>query len=49
MASLGSEVDHVVGGLGHVQVVFDQQNGVAGVDQPIQGLDQARCQCCDRD
>src|SRR6266852_1205895 len=36
VAGLGSEVDHVVGGLDDVEVMLDDENGVARVDQTIQ-------------
>ena len=35
IASLGSEVDDVIAGSEDVQVVFDQDDGVALVDQPV--------------
>ena len=40
-AALRAQVDHVVGGLDHVQMVLDQQHRVPGVDQPVQRLEQA--------
>src|SRR5205807_3514095 len=36
LAALGPEVDDVVGRLDHVEVVLDDQHGVAGVDQPVE-------------
>ncbi len=41
VATFRAEVDHVVGGLDHVEVVLDQQDGVAGVHQPVQTCQQA--------
>ena len=34
--ALRPEIDHVIGGLDHVEVVLDQQHRVAGVDEPVQ-------------
>ena len=36
MAAVGAEIDHVISSLDHVQVMLDEQHGVAGIDQPIQ-------------
>src|SRR5262245_10283219 len=41
VTSLGSQIDHVIGGLGPVQVVLDQDDGVAGVDEAVERLQQA--------
>src|SRR5688572_25942540 len=40
MAAFGSEVDHVVGSLDHVEVMLDQQDGMPRVDNPVQRLEQ---------
>jgi hypothetical protein len=39
-AAFGAHVDHPVGGLDHVQVVLDDDDGVAGVAQLVQHLQQ---------
>ena len=36
VAALGSEVDDPVGGLDDVEVVLDDQDGVAALDKPLQ-------------
>ncbi len=36
VAALGAEVYHVVGGADHIQVVLDDDDGVAGVHEPVQ-------------
>src|SRR5437867_2061091 len=36
LTALGPEVDHVIRGLDHVQMVLDDQDGVAGVDQAVE-------------
>ena len=41
VAAFGAQVDHVVGGLDHIEVVLDQDHGVARVHQPVQRLQQA--------
>ena len=41
VAAFRTEIDDVVGGLDHVQVVLDQQHRVAGVDEPVERLQQA--------
>src|SRR3984893_2553041 len=41
VAALGSEVDDIVGGLDHVEVVLDHDDGVAGVRQPAEHFEQA--------
>ena len=41
LARAGAEVDHVVGGGDHIQVVFDDEDGVAQVAQAAQDADQA--------
>ena len=38
--TLGTQVDHVVGGLNHVQVVLDDHNRVALVDKFVQHVEQ---------
>ena len=40
IAAFGTEVDQPVRGLHDVQVVLDHDNGVAGVPQPHQHLEQ---------
>src|SRR5579884_2645278 len=40
VAALGAEVDHVVGGLDHVEVVLDDQHGVAHADETLQHFEQ---------
>src|SRR5688572_8832460 len=40
VAALGPEVDDPVGGLDHVEVVLDDQHGVALVDEPLQDVQQ---------
>ena len=40
LAALGAEVDHPVGLLDHVEVVLDHEHRVAGVDEPLQHLEQ---------
>jgi hypothetical protein len=39
-AAFGAQVDHPVGGLDHVEVVLDHDDGVAGVAQLVQHLQQ---------
>ena len=41
MTAVGPEVDHVVGRLDDVEVVLDEHDGVAGVDELVQRLEQA--------
>ena len=41
VAALRPEIDHMVRGLDDVHMVLDQENGMAGVDQPVQRLEQA--------
>jgi hypothetical protein len=36
VAAFGAKIDHVVGGLDHVHVVFDEHDGVAGIDESIE-------------
>src|SRR5262249_1427039 len=38
MATLGAEVDDVIGRLDDVHVMFDGKHGVAGVDQPMEAI-----------
>ena len=38
VAALGTEIDDVIGGLDHVEVVLDHEDGVAGRHQPLQHL-----------
>jgi len=40
VAALGAEVDDPVGGLDHVEVVLDDDHGVALVTQPVQDFQQ---------
>ena len=40
LAALGAEVDHPVGGLDHVEVVLDDDDGVALLDQAVEHLEQ---------
>ena len=40
VTSLGAEVDDVVGGLHHIQVVLDDQHCVAQVNQAIEHMEQ---------
>ncbi len=42
LASLGAQVDDPIGRAHHVQVVFDDQQRVAGLDQPPEGAQQFR-------
>src|SRR5260370_822870 len=39
-AGFGAEVDDPVGGLDHVEVVLDHDDGVAGVDEPAEHAEQ---------
>ena len=39
-ASLGSQIDHPIGRLDQIQVVFDNDDGVALVDQAMEDLEQ---------
>jgi len=39
-AAFGAQVDNPVGGLDHVQIVFDDHDGVAMVPQPLQNVEQ---------
>jgi len=41
VATLGAEVDEPVGGLQHIQVVLDDDHGIAVIDQPVQHLQQS--------
>ena len=41
MAAFGAEVDDGVGGLDHVQVVLDHDDGVAGVHQAVEAFEEA--------
>ena len=41
LPALGAEVDDVVGGLDHVEVVLDHDDGVAGVDKSVKHVEQA--------
>ena len=41
VASFGAEIDHVVGGLDDVHVVFDEQHRVPRVHQPVERGQQA--------
>ncbi len=41
VATLGAEVDHMVGGLDDIQMVLDQQHSVTCVDQAVQRSEQA--------
>ena len=40
VAALGAKIDDPVGGLDHVQVVLDDDDGVARVAQPVQHVEQ---------
>jgi hypothetical protein len=40
MATLGPEVDDVIGGLDHVQVMLDDDHRVPGVHQPVEAVQQ---------
>jgi hypothetical protein len=40
VSALGAEVDQAVGAFDHVEVVLDHDNRVAGVDQPLENLEQ---------
>jgi hypothetical protein len=40
VATLRSEVDDPVGGLDDVEVVFDDQHGVAAIDEPMEDLEE---------
>ena len=40
VAPFGPEIDHVIGGLHHIQMMLDQDNRVAGIDEPIQRFEQ---------
>ena len=41
VAAFRSQIDHVVGGLDHVEMVLDNENRVAGIHEPIQTFEQA--------
>src|SRR5262249_11731166 len=41
LPALGAEVDEAVGGLDHVEVVLDHDDGVAGVDETAEDVEQA--------
>src|SRR2546425_8881969 len=41
LAALGTKVDHPVRGLDDVEVVLDDDNGVAGVDEAMEYLEEA--------
>ena len=36
VAALGAEVDHPVGGLDDVQIVFNNDHRIAGINKPVQ-------------
>ena len=38
VAGFGPEINDPVGGLNHIQIVFDHQHGVARVHQPLNDL-----------
>jgi hypothetical protein len=40
LAPFGSQVDHPIGRLHHVQVVLDYHHGVAKIDQPAENFQQ---------
>ena len=40
VTALGSEIDDMIGCLDHVEVVLDEQNGVSGVHETIERLQQ---------
>jgi len=40
VAAFGSEIDHVIRDLDHVEVMFDEEHGVPRVDETIQRLQQ---------
>ena len=41
-ASLGTEVNQPIGGAHDIEIVLDDQHGIAGIDQSLQGFQQAR-------
>ena len=50
VATLGAEVDDVVGALDHFEVVFDDNDGVSGLDEVLErlheGVDVVEMQSC---
>ena len=40
VSAFGSQIDHVVGRLDDVHVMLDQQDSVAGIDQPVERLEE---------
>ena len=52
VAPLGAQVDDVVGGFDHIQVVFNDHHGVARLHQQLQHVDEpvdiSRVQTCGR-
>ena len=42
LAAIGSEVDHPVGGLDHVEIVLDDHQAAAVLDQALEGREQLR-------
>ena len=40
VSTVGSEIDHVIGGLDHIEMVFDQKHRMAGIDETIQRVQQ---------
>ena len=47
MSAFGAKVDDVIGNLDDVEVMLDQQDGMTGIDNPVQRFQQtlmsARC------
>jgi len=40
IAGIGAEINHPIGGLNDVEVVFDDEDGVAGIDEALKDLEQ---------
>jgi hypothetical protein len=36
MTALGTQVDDMVGGLDHIEMMFDQQHGMPGIDESVE-------------
>src|SRR5204863_990507 len=41
VSALGTEIDHMIGGLDYVEVMLDQKHGMSGIDETVQGLQQS--------
>lgn len=40
MPALETQVDHVIGGLDHIEMMFDDHNGMPGVDEAVERVEQ---------